>query len=96
MLASGAAPVEREKVKATDKTVLPTLVPFRTGSVLVHFAHDGYASMGCVADYVFELDSGVMDFEFPAQTVVDRPQNRIALRGGDVGNFHMRGKRVVL
>jgi len=36
-------------------------------------------SVGRVADYVLELDGGVMDFEFPSQAVVDRPQNRIAL-----------------
>src|SRR6266550_130226 len=58
--------------------------PPHTRSVLVHFADDGDASVGCVADYVFELDGGVMDFEFTSQTVIDRPQNRVALGSRDI------------
>ena len=62
----------------------------------MRFAHDRYASVGGFAGFVLELDRCVMDFEIASQSVVDRAQNRIALRCGDVGNFYMRRKSIVL
>src|ERR1700704_5754975 len=58
-------------------------------------AYDTDTPVGGLADYVLELDGGVMDFEFPSEAVIDSAQNRIALGGGDVRDFHVSGERVI-
>jgi len=53
--------------------------------------YDGYASVGGFAGFVFELDGGVVDFEFVSEAIVDSAQNRVAFGGGDVRDFNVGG-----
>ena len=49
--------------------------------MLVWFADYADTSVGGFADFVFELDRGVVNLECMAQAVIDGAQNRIARCG---------------
>lgn len=58
--------------------------------------HRDHTAVSCLADDMFQLDGGVVDAKALAQRFVDVAKNRVALGCGHIGDFHVRGKRVVL
>lgn len=68
------------------------------GVIVLSFfrAHRNHTAMRRLANYMLQLDRGVMNAESLAKFFFYFAENGIALRSRHIGNLHVRGERMIL